>query len=256
MKLILYSKHNKVAHLQLNRSQNYNALVPELLQELYQRLKEVENDSKIRVLVLSGAGKGFCSGQDLKMVSTMSEIKASDFIRDYYKPVILKIREMKKPVLAMVHGLAAGAGISLALSCDMVFAASDSAFVPGFLNAGLIPDSGASWFISEALGTKKTFEFFASGKSLPASEAFNLGLINQVFPENTLQDQVFEWASRLAAGPTKALELMKKLIHTAPLLSLEEVIDMEADFQDLASLFPDFKEAIQAFAEKRKPNFL
>lgn len=252
---LLVTFENEIATVSLNRPEVYNALNPVILQELADSLNNCASDPGVKVIILSGEGAGFCSGQDLKMLEQLKEIKASEIIENYYKPAILAIANNPKPVICQLHGSATGAGMALALACDLIVAASNSFLFPGFVKIGLMPDSGATYFLLQILGEKKTFELLALGNKIAAEEACKLNLINRAVPEDQLSATVKELALSIAVGPPLVLKMLKKLIRTSHADDLATIIEKEAQGQDKASGSNDFKEGVKAFLEKRKPDF-
>jgi len=245
---------NKVQIL-LNRPEVYNAINIPILQELAHALTRAEKDPDIRVIVLGGEGKGFCAGQDLAAVGDTRSLNAGDIILDYYEPVIKAIVQNKKAVIGRLHGKAAGAGLALLLSCDCIIAAQSSVLVPGFCQIGLMPDSGITYFLLKTLGPKLTFEFLAAGEHLSAGRAKELTCINQVVPDDTLDEAVASFSDKIAAGSGQIICMLKELISQGGQSSLDEIIRIEAVMQTTAALSPDFEEGIKAFKEKRPPRF-
>jgi 2-(1,2-epoxy-1,2-dihydrophenyl)acetyl-CoA isomerase len=244
-----------VATISLNRPDVYNALNPEILKEITEAFKFTETLKDVKVVVLKGEGKGFCAGQDLKMLDFSKELSAKDFIENFYKPAILSVTSCRLPVICQLHGNAAGAGMALALACDFIIAADTAAISPGFVKIGLAPDSGASYFLLNAVGERKAFEILAMGDKIPADEALRLNLINRVVPEASLDSAVKAIAAGLADGPPVVIRSVKKLLKEQAGKSLAEVISLEAEYQEKAVKTEDFREAVLAFQEKRKPRF-
>lgn len=252
---ILCRKEDGVFFLSLNRPQTYNALTIELLTEVAQALTLAENDKEVGAIVLSGEGKGFCSGQDLSIVNELKNISASEVIEKYYAPVILGIVRCQKPVICKLSGKAAGAGFALAMACDMIIASDNSLLVPGFNQIGLMPDSGITYFLLQTLGPKHTFEILGVGSILTSKQAKELNLINQVVPELELEAAVESVAQSLNNQSGRNLAMLKVLIADGINKKLEEILKMEASMQDKAIKHEDFKEGLSAFLEKRKPEF-
>ena len=244
-----------VATITLNRPEVYNAFNNGLSFELQDALKQADNDEHVRVVVLTGAGKAFCSGQDLK--AAMGEEKSSflDSVQNRYNPIIRAMRNMPKPIVGKINGVAAGAGCSLALACDVVVAADHVKLVEVFVNIGLVPDSGSSYFLPKLVGYNKAFELCTLGTKVTASEALELGMVNKVVPIGHLDGAVKIYTDYYANAPTKAIGLMKKMLNKAQSASLDEMLDYEAQCQDIAGNSHDFEEGVNAFLEKRKPEF-
>lgn len=245
---------NNIATISLNRPDRYNAFNEELSYELQDALKKVSRDRDVRVVVLTGEGKAFCSGQDLKDIQGKKR-KLSESLYKRYNPIIKAIREMEKPVICRLNGVGAGAGCSLALACDMVIASEKASLIEVFVNVGLVPDSGSSWFLPRLVGYSKAFELAAMGSKVTAQEALQLGLVNRVVPEDELDDAVSKVTTYFANAPTKAIGMMKKMLNKAYRHSLEEQLQYEAWCQEIAGDSADYQEGVEAFVNKRKPEF-
>ena len=250
---VLTAREGAVLTISLNRPEVYNAFNRDLHKALAAALKEAR-DGEVRAVVLTGAGKGFCAGQDLKEFQSLPG-GVGDALRSTYHPNILAIRALEKPVIAAVNGACAGAGLSLAAACDIRIAADDATFVPGFVGIGLIPDAGGSWFIHRLLGFARAFEWMSSNRRLPAAEALAWGLVSEVVPAEGLAARAAELAATYAALPTKAIGMTKRLFDHAFTASLEQQLDMEAQLQSAATKTHDFSEGVSAFLEKRPPQF-
>jgi len=208
----------------------------------------------VRAVVITGAGRGFCVGQDLtEFREAPGDIGSR--LRGNYHPNILAIRALEKPVLAAVNGPAAGAGLSLACACDLRVAADDATFVPAFINIGLVPDSGGTYFVRRLLGTARAFEWLTSGRRLTAAEAHAWGLLSEVVESDRLADRAAELAAELAAMPTRGIAMTKRLLDRAEQTTLEEQLELEAQLQTAATQTADFSEGVAAFLEKREPRF-
>jgi 2-(1,2-epoxy-1,2-dihydrophenyl)acetyl-CoA isomerase len=208
----------------------------------------------VRAVVITGAGRGFCVGQDLtEFREAPGDIGSR--LRGNYHPNILAIRALEKPVLAAVNGPAAGAGLSLACACDLRVAADDATFVPAFINIGLVPDSGGTYFVRRLLGTARAFEWLTSGRRLTAAEAHAWGLVSEVVESDRLADRAAELAAELAAMPTRGIAMTKRLLDRAEQTTLEEQLELEAQLQTAATQTADFSEGVAAFLEKREPRF-
>ncbi len=252
---LLYSIDNGTLTITLNRPESYNSFNEQMKKELNDALKEADKDAAVRCIVLRGAGeKAFCSGQDLKE-HRGSKRSLKDSLDKSYNPIIRKIRSIEKPVVAMINGVAAGAGCSLALACDMRVMASDAYMMQAFVNIGLVPDTGAHWFLPRLAGMTRAFEYAATGRKIPADECLQAGLVNRVVKGAELEAAVAELASSLAQAPTRAIGLMKRAFNKALHTDLDSLLDYEAVIQQVASETDDHREGIQAFIEKRKPVF-
>ena len=216
-------------------------------------LKEARAD-EVRAVVVTGAGRGFCVGQDLtEFRDAAGDI--GDRLRSTYHPNILAIRALEKPVIAAVNGAAAGAGMSFACACDIRIASDAAVFVPAFVNIGLVPDSGGTFFVTRLLGYARAFEWLCSGRRLSAAEAHAWGLVSEVVEAEALPARAAELAATLAALPTKAIGMTKRLLDRAGGSTLDEQLEWEAQLQAAATQSEDFREGVQAFLEKRKPSF-
>ena len=252
---VLTARNEAVLTITLNRPDVYNAFNRALHQALAAALDEAA-DLDVRAVVITGAGRGFCSGQDLK---EFQEIPSNGGIRarleETYHPNIRAIRALEKPVLAAVNGACAGAGLSLACACDVRIGSSSASFVPGFIGIGLVPDSGGSWFIHRLLGFARAVEWMVSNRRLGADEALAWGLISEEVPAERFEERVAELASWYAALPTRGVAMTKQLFEHAYTATLEEQLELEAELQQAATGTEDFTEGVQAFLEKRPPDF-
>ncbi len=241
-----------VLTITLNRPDVLNALDRGLKEELRDAIREAR-DPEVRAVVLTGAGRGFCAGQDLSEFGEAPDIGGT--LRSTYHPIVLGIRRLEKPVIAAVNGAAAGAGLSLAACCDIRIAADTATFTPGFVRIGLIPDAGGSFFIARLLGPARAFEWMSSGSRLSAADALAWGLVSEVVPAAGLAARAAELAAGLAELPTKAIAMNKRLFDRAWTATLEEQLELEAQLQTAAALTDDFAEGVAAFREKRLPEF-
>ena len=253
MPSVLTSRDGAVLTITLNRPEVYNAFNRELHAALYDALGEAAA-AEIRAVVITGAGKAFCAGQDLKEFQELSG-SVQDVLEESYHPNVRRIRALEKPVLAAVNGPAAGAGLSLACVCDVRIASSAAAFVPGFSGIGLVPDAGGTWFLERHLGYARAFEWMSSNRRLTADEALAWGLVSAVLPEDDFGAGVADTAARWAAAPTRAVGFAKRLFGHAHDASLEEQLALEAELQQQAAQTSDFREGVAAFLEKRPPRF-
>ncbi|HEY8193244.1 MAG TPA: enoyl-CoA hydratase-related protein [Gaiellaceae bacterium] len=247
------TREGAVLTITLNRPDVLNAFNRAVHDALAAALKEAR-DPEIRSVVLTGAGRGFCVGQDLtEFREAPGDI--ADRLRSSYHPNVLAIRALEKPVIAAVNGAAAGAGLSIACACDIRIAADTATFVPAFINIGLVPDSGGSYFIARLLGPARAFEWMSSGRRLSAAEAHALGLVSEVVEAEGLAGRVGELAAQLAALPTRGIGMTKRLFDRAGESTLEEQLELEAQLQSAATKTDDFREGVTAFLEKRDPRF-
>ncbi|PWU24435.1 MAG: 2-(1,2-epoxy-1,2-dihydrophenyl)acetyl-CoA isomerase [Candidatus Rokuibacteriota bacterium] len=242
-----------VLTLTLNRPDVLNALNGAVHAALAANLKRAR-EPDVRTVVLTGAGRGFCVGQDLnEFRKAPGDIGTR--LRGGYHPNILSLRALEKPVLAAVNGPAAGAGLSFALACDLRLAAESASFVPAFIGLGLVPDSGSSFFVSRLLGPARAFEWMTSNRKLSAEEAREWGLVSEVVPDGSLAERAAERAAVYAAAPTRGIGMTKRLLDRAPTAPLEEQLEWEAQLQAAAARSEDFEEGVAAFLEKRPPSF-
>ncbi len=253
---ILVEPSEGVCMITLRRPEVYNALNELMKKELNDALKEAEKDPGARCLVIRGAGdKAFCSGQDLKEhAAAKRSLKES--LEKSYNPMIRRIRTMEKPVIAMINGVAAGAGCSLALACDLRIMSSTAKLTEVFIRIGLIPDSGSHWFLPRLVGMAKAFEYAATGRDITAEEAERVGLVNNVYPPDRLEAETIALARGLAQAPTKAIGLIKRALNKALSADLETMLDYEAVLQEVASGTEDHREGVRAFLEKRPAKFI
>ena len=253
---LLYSVENGICSITLNRPEVFNSFNEELSAEIIDALKITSKDETIRVVVLSGTGKAFCSGQDLKDIKgKLGERSLGESVLRRYNPMILAIREMPKPIICKLNGVAAGAGASLALACDMIIASETATLIEVFANVGLVPDSGSSFFLPRLVGYNKAFELITLATKITAQQAFDMGFIYKVVPPEELDNAVNELAQRYATGPTKTYALIKKMLNKAYTANLNEMLLEEYYGQELAGRSEDYKEGVTAFTEKRKPVF-
>jgi 2-(1,2-epoxy-1,2-dihydrophenyl)acetyl-CoA isomerase len=247
------SRDGSVLTITLNRPDVLNAVNAAMHTGLAGALKEAR-DAEVRAVVITGAGRGFCVGQDLtEFREAPGDI--ADRLRAGYHPNILAIRALEKPVIAAVNGAAAGAGLSLACACDIRIAADGATFVPAFINIGLVPDSGGSYFVARLLGPARAFEWMSSGRRLTAAEAHALGLVSEVVEGDGFAARVAALAAELAALPTRGIGMTKRLFDRAWGARLEEQLEREAQLQSAATKTEDFREGVAAFLEKRSPEF-
>lgn len=261
---MLYEVDQGVARITLNRPEVLNAISSQMIEELQAVLNTVHDDDAVRAVVLTGAGRGFCSGADLKARQRVQPSETSPDANDLgvqrlrrtLNPLILAIRTIEKPFLAAVNGVAAGAGCNLALACDIVLASDMARFGNVFTRIGLIPDCGGHFFLPGLIGFHKAAELMFTGDIIDAHEAERIGLINRVVPQAELTKQARELAERLARGPTRAIGLCKRTLNLGISADLASVLDAEAEGQAVARQTEDHWEGVQAFLEKRSARFL
>lgn len=254
-KFLLFRIENSVATISLNRPEVYNALNDEITFELQDALKLVAKDESVRVVVFTGEGKAFCSGQDLKASSAQGKRSFMDSLHKRYNPIVRALRNLPKPVVCRLNGVAAGAGCSIALACDVIVAAEEASLIEVFINIGLVPDSGSSYFLPRLVGMAKAFELCSMGSRVKAKEAESMGLITKAVPFDKLDAAVGEYTAYYATAPTRSIGLIKKMLNRSFTSTLEEMLDYEAYCQEIAGNTSDYKEGVRAFIEKRKPAF-
>lgn len=252
--VVLSRREGPVLTITLNRPSAMNALTRELQLALHAALLDARREHEVRCVVITGAGRAFCSGQDLTELQTMAG-SVREALEETYHPNVRLLRALEKPVLAAVNGAAAGAGLSLALACDVRVASDAAVFVPGFAGIGLVPDAGGSWALERLLGPARAFEWTSSNRRLAADEALAWGLVSEVVPEERFTERVAELASEWAARPTGAVAGVKRLLDDAPGRTLEEQLAAEAAEQQRRVESADFAEGLAAFLEKRPPRY-
>jgi 2-(1,2-epoxy-1,2-dihydrophenyl)acetyl-CoA isomerase len=246
------TREGAVQTITLNRPDVMNAFNGALHAGLREALKQAR-DPEVRAVVITGAGRGFCAGQDLTEFTDMPNV--GDSLRATYHPNVLAIRALEKPVVAAVNGACAGAGLSLACACDVRVASDAAVFVPGFVGIGLVPDSGGTYFIHRLLGPARAFEWMSSNRRLTAAEAHAWGLVSEVIEADAFAARTAELAAAYAAMPTRAVGMTKRLFDHADNATLEDQLEMEAQLQAAAVQTNDFREGVAAFGEKRPPSF-
>lgn len=250
---ILYTLDSGVLTIALNRPEVLNAFNRKMTDEIQDALKKAERDNEVRCIVFTGVGRAFSSGEDLKSRAGDSDFGST--LRQRYNPIVLKMRNIDKPVLGSINGVAAGAGCSLALACDMRIASNKARFIEVFVRVGLVPDSGSSFFLPRLVGLGKALEMAFLGDEVGAEDALHLGLVNHVVPAEDLESATRELALRLAKGPTRAIGLAKRTMNRALHMDLEQLLDYEVYAQEAAGASDDHKEGMAAFIEKRPASF-
>jgi 2-(1,2-epoxy-1,2-dihydrophenyl)acetyl-CoA isomerase len=253
---ILVDTQDFITTITLNRPEVLNAFNDRMAEELLAALKQAERDSATRCLVLTGAGRGFCAGQDLEVLRARPEgVSFREHLLRTFNPIVMRLRTIEKPVIAQINGAAAGAGFGLALACDVRYMAEGAKFRFAFSGIGLAPDSGTSFFLPRLIGYARAFELAATNMPVAARAALELGLVESVFPDQDLAAEVRAIAAKLAQGPTKAIGLLKRAMNKAFELSLVEALDYEAHLQEIAGQTADHREGVAAFLEKRPAKF-
>ena len=251
---ILVERRDGYRQITLNRPERLNALTVEMGAELVAALAEAEADAACRALLLTGAGRGFCAGQDLTELVGVDAADLSDILHQY-NLLVRKLRALPIPVVCAANGVAAGAGANLALACDIVIAGRSASFVQAFSRIGLIPDCGGTWFLPRLVGRARARALAMLAEPLPAETAAEWGLIWRVVPDEKLLDEAHGLAARLASQATQALALVKQALDAAELNTLDRQLDLERDLQCEAGNTPDYAEGVRAFLEKRPPVF-
>lgn len=255
---INFTTEDSVAKIVLNRPDKLNSITRAMALEIQEALNTCSNDNHIRCLLLTGAGKAFCAGQDLEETSNESGkpgYELGETVRNSYNPIITGIRQLEKPVVCAVNGVAAGAGVNIALACDFVLASSDASFIQSFCNIGLIPDSGGTFFVPRLLGLAQTNRLLMLGEKISAAEAHEIGLIYKTYASGKLIGEAKHLAIHLADMPTRALGLIKRGLNCSIYNGLPQQLELEARLQSEAGKTKDYREGVTAFIEKRKPRF-
>jgi 2-(1,2-epoxy-1,2-dihydrophenyl)acetyl-CoA isomerase len=252
---LLFDVADRVATITLNRPDALNALTIGLKDELLAVLVRVSNDAAVRAVVLTGAGRAFCAGQDLHERLEPDAVPLDEEIRERYNPIILAMRNLDRPIIGAINGIAAGAGASLAFACDIRIAAENASFLLAFGRIGLVPDSGTTWFLPRLVGSAKAAELALLGESLSAADAARIGLVAKVVPADTLVAEARAIAARLADLAPQAVALTKWALQASWTTSLEEQLEMEAQLQGMVGATADHAEGIAAFVGKRPPRF-
>jgi 2-(1,2-epoxy-1,2-dihydrophenyl)acetyl-CoA isomerase len=247
---------NKIAFITLNRPEVFNSFNREMALRLQSTLDACETNNEVRTIVLSGNGKAFCAGQDLKEV-TDPDLNPGfkKILEEHYNPIILRIRKIKKPIIGAINGVAAGAGANIALACDIVVAHEKVSFIQAFSLIGLVPDSAGTFFLPRLIGFQKALALAMLGDKISAEEAERMGMIYKVIPLESFEEDVNKLALKLANMPTKALGMIKELYNKSMTNNLEAQLALESKLQIEAAQSEDYAEGVAAFIEKRKPNF-
>ncbi len=255
MNSIIFQINEGVATITLSRPEKLNSFNREMALALQDRLDECEKNISVRCVVITGDGKAFCAGQDLAEVTDPLGSGMENILSEQLNPIIIKIRTLSKPVLAVVNGVAAGAGANIALCCDVVIASESASFIQAFSKIGLIPDSGGTYFLPRLIGFQKASAIMMLGDKIPAKDAKEMGMLYEVFPDATLFLEAEKLSARLAALPTKALAFTKQALNASFFQTLDQQLQTEDTLQEKAAGTNDFAEGVQAFLEKRKPDF-
>ncbi len=255
MSFILTEQKNTTLIITLNRPDKFNSFNREMALQLIDVLDKAEQDKNIRAIVLTGSGKAFCAGQDLGEAIDPNGPGIKRIVDEHYNPIILRIRNIEKPIIAAVNGVAAGAGANIALACDIVFAAKSASFIQAFSKIGLIPDSGGTFTLPRLVGFNMASALMITGDKVTSDEAVQYGMVYKIFDDNRLLEQAVINAQHVAAMPTKAIGLTKRLLNQSYSNSLPQQLAFERDIQIEAANSYDYNEGVKAFLEKRKPEF-
>jgi 2-(1,2-epoxy-1,2-dihydrophenyl)acetyl-CoA isomerase len=252
---LIVSLQNGVYTITFNRPNVFNSFNREMALQLQRALDDAEKNDTVRAVVLTGQGKAFCAGQDLAEAIDPEGPELQAIVRDHYNPIIERIRNIEKPVIAAVNGVAAGAGANIALACDITIAKRSASFVQAFSKIGLIPDSGGTFFLPRIIGFQKALAFMMTGEKVTAEQAESLNMIYKVVDDGMFEDEVKNFVDTIASLPTKGLGLTKRAVNQSFNHSLSEQLKLEEYLQTEAGLTYDFREGVNAFLEKRKPIF-
>lgn len=255
MAFILSEQKGNVLILKLNRADKFNSFNREMALLLISELDKAETDKNVRAIIITGEGKAFCAGQDLAEAIDPNGPGIKKIVDEHYNPIVSKIRSIEKPVIAVVNGVAAGAGANIALACDIVYAAKSASFIQAFSKIGLIPDSGGTYTLPRIVGLNLASALMITGDKLTADDAKDYGLVYKVFEDAELMEQSMASATSIAALPTKAIGLTKRLLNQSYSNNLSEQLTLERDIQVESANSYDYSEGVKAFLEKRKPAF-
>ena len=255
MNYILSELKEKVMVITLNRADKFNSFNREMALQLQDALDEAEANENVRAIVLTGIGKAFCAGQDLSEAIDPNGPGIAKIVTEHYNPIILKIRKIEKPIISAVNGVAAGAGANIALACDIVTATNSASFIQAFSKIGLIPDSGGTFFLPRLIGFQRATALIMTGDKVMALEALQMGMIYKVFADDTFMQDVLAFANNLSNMPTKGLGLTKRLLNESVYNTHEKQLVLEGSAQIEAASTYDYSEGVNAFLEKRKPEF-
>lgn len=252
---VLLHKENGVAYITFNRPEKYNSFNREMALAFQSRLDDCKDDDSVRCIYVTGSGKGFCAGQDLAEASDPSTVDFEKIVSEHYNPLIQRLRNIEKPIVAAVNGVAAGAGANIALACDIVVANNSASFIQAFSKIGLIPDSAGTFFLPRYIGMQRAAALMMLGDKVSAEEAVQMGMIYKAFADDSFETDSKQLAEKLAVMPTKGIGLTKRLLNQSYNNDLDEQLEQEMNVQVEAGNSEDFAEGVNAFLEKRKPVF-
>ncbi len=255
MSVLITEIDNGVLYITLNRPDKYNSGTQEMAFAFHKALDKARDNDDVRAVYITGAGKAFCAGQDLGEIVDPNGLELPSMVKDHYNPTVERIRNLNKPVVAAVNGVAAGAGANIALACDVVVASEGASFIQAFSKIGLIPDSGGTFTLPRLIGLQRASALMMLGDKVSAADALQMGMLYKVFPIDTFVEESRKIVQKLAKMPTKALGMTKILLNESIKNSLKQQLELEGRYQELASHTEDYKEGVDAFLEKRKPTF-
>ena len=255
MSTVLKRIENGVAYLTLNRPEKFNSFNRDMAVTLQGHLDDCEKDENVRCIYITGTGKAFCAGQDLAEATDPNGPEMERIVEEHYNPIILRLRNIEKPIIAAVNGVAAGAGANVALACDIVLATESASFIQAFSKIGLIPDSAGTFFLPRLVGMQRAAALMMTGDKVSGKEAVAMGMAYKSFPDDQFEAESKKFATQLAAMPTKGLGLTKRLLNETFSNTLQQQLEREKQVQVEAGATHDFKEGVTAFLEKRKPEF-
>lgn len=246
---------NGVGIIKLNRPDKFNSFIRSMAFDFQKALDDCESDKNVRAIYITGEGKAFCAGQDLAEAIDPKQTELPNIVEEHYNPIIERIRKIEKPIVCAVNGVAAGAGANIALACDITLAAESAAFIQAFSKIGLIPDSGGTFYLPRLIGMQRSAALMFLGDKVMAGEAANMGMIYKSVADENLQEEAMAIASKLAKMPTKGIGLTKRLLNESYNNSLSQQLQLEKEIQTEAGNSYDYQEGVNAFLEKRKPEF-
>lgn len=252
---VLLQKEGGVGYITFNRPEKYNSFNREMALALQTHLDDCANDEAVRCIYITGNGKGFCAGQDLAEASNPETVDFEKIVSEHYNPVIQRLRNIEKPIIAAVNGVAAGAGANIALACDIVVANTSASFIQAFSKIGLIPDSAGTFFLPRYIGMQRAAALMMTGDKVSAEEAVQMGMIYKSFTDDSFETESKKMAQKLAGMPTKGIGLTKRLLNQSYSNNVDEQLELEMKVQVEAGNTHDFAEGVNAFLEKRKPEF-
>ncbi len=255
MSNIKFNIENGVGIITLNRPDKFNSFVRQMAFDLQARLDECEKNSEVRAIYITAEGKAFCAGQDLAEAIDPNQTELTKIVEEHYNPIIERLRKIEKPIVCAVNGVAAGAGANIALACDITLAAKSASFIQAFSKIGLIPDSGGTYYLPRLVGMQKAAALMFLGDKVMAEDAEKMGMIYKAVSDENLQEEAMKIAQTLAKMPTKGIGLTKRLLNESFNNTLTQQLNLEGDLQTIAGSTYDYNEGVNAFLEKRQPNF-